>query len=59
MSEKILTVIIPFLNEKYEVENTVQSIKAHSSDRVEIMLINDASDDGFDYGILQEKYKLI
>lgn len=59
MSEKILTVIIPFLNEKYEVENTVQSIKAHSSDRVEIMLVNDASDDGFDYKILQEKYNLI
>lgn len=59
MSEKILTVIIPFLNEKYEVENTVQSIKAHSSDRIEIMLINDASDDGFDYRILQEKYDLI
>ncbi len=59
MSGKIFTVIIPFLNEKYEVENTVRSIQAHSSDRIEIMLINDASDDGFDYGILQEKYKLI
>lgn len=59
MSEKILTVIIPFLNEKYEVENTVASIKTHSSDRVEIMLINDASDDHFDYGVLKEKYDVI
>lgn len=59
MPEKILTIIIPFLNEKYEVENTVKSIKTYSTDRVEIMLINDASDDNFDYKILADKYDII
>ncbi|MDR3340889.1 MAG: glycosyltransferase, partial [Candidatus Symbiothrix sp.] len=47
--ESKLTIIIPFLNEQYEVENTLQSIREHSSDTITIILINDASDDGFDY----------
>lgn len=56
MKNKKLTVIIPFLNEKYEVENTLQSIRLHSTDDIEIILINDASDDGFDYRCIAEKY---
>lgn len=53
-----LTVIIPFLNEKYEVENTIKSIIANSENNVHIILINDSSDDSFDYEFLEEKYAL-
>ena len=59
MSIKKLTVIIPFLNEKSEVENTLKSIIAFSNNDVEIILINDASDDGFDYKIVAEKYNVV
>jgi glycosyltransferase involved in cell wall biosynthesis len=59
MENKMLTAIIPFLNERYEVENTVRSILEHSANNVEIMLINDASDDGFDYKFIAEKYHVI
>lgn len=44
-----LTVIIPFLNEKEEVYNTVQNIRKTGGDKIFIMLINDASDDDYDY----------
>jgi len=56
MLNKTLTAIIPFLNEKSEVENTVKSIKEHSNGNIEILLINDASDDDFDYKFIAEKY---
>jgi len=56
--ESKLTIIIPFLNEQYEVENTLQSIREHSSDTITIILINDASDDGFDYLTVAEKYQV-
>ena len=59
MFGKKLTVIIPFLNEKYEVENTVKSIIANSNGEVDIILVNDASDDGFDYKSITEKYELV
>jgi glycosyltransferase involved in cell wall biosynthesis len=55
--ESKLTIIIPFLNEQYEVENTLQSIREHSSDKIEIILINDASDDGFDYREVAERHQ--
>jgi uncharacterized Fe-S cluster-containing MiaB family protein len=35
MSKTYLTVIIPFINEKYEVENTLESIRSHSKESVE------------------------
>lgn len=45
-----LTIIIPFLNEGEEVRNTVNSIREYSnSHEVAIILINDASDDKFNY----------
>lgn len=56
MNKKELTIIIPFLNEKYEVEETLKSIRDYSDNQVEILLINDASDDGFDYTSVAEKY---
>lgn len=45
----LLTVIIPFLNEKEEVANTVRSIREHAGDRVDIIVINDQSYDRYDY----------
>jgi hypothetical protein len=57
MHEIVLTIIIPFLNEKEEVINTVKSIRNNSnSEKITILLINDASDDGFDYRGIAEKY---
>lgn len=44
-----LTVIIPFLNEGDEVENTVKSIRETNREYIEIILINDCSSDGYDY----------
>lgn len=53
-----LTIIIPFLNEKEEVANTVRSIREHSdSDEIVVLLINDASDDGYDYRQVAETYQ--
>lgn len=44
-----LTVIIPFLNEKEEVRNTVRSIRETAGERVDIIVINDQSNDGYNY----------
>ncbi|GHV08501.1 hypothetical protein FACS1894160_2900 [Bacteroidia bacterium] len=59
MENKLLTLIIPFLNEGEEVENTLISILSHSNGNVEIILINDASTDGFDYSLIAEKYGFV
>ncbi len=57
MGEAIdLTIIIPFLNEKEEVENTLKSIREHSDAYIPILLIDDASDDGYDYESVARKY---
>lgn len=45
----LLTVIIPFLNEKEEVGRTVRSIRETVGDSVDIIAINDQSDDGYPY----------
>ncbi len=44
-----LTVILPFQNENVEVEKTVTSIRATVTDDVNIILIDDNSNDNFDY----------
>lgn len=45
-----LTLIIPFLNEGEEVENTVRSFLAHGGKgRVDILVINDCSYDSYPY----------
>ncbi len=44
-----LTVIIPFLNEGLEVVNTVNSIRRFAGRRVDVIVINDGSDDGYPY----------
>jgi glycosyltransferase involved in cell wall biosynthesis len=59
MKNKVLSVIIPFLNERYEVENTIKSVREYSTDEVEIILINDASDDNFDYKTVAEKFDVV
>jgi glycosyltransferase involved in cell wall biosynthesis len=54
--EKKLTIVIPFANEGSEVENTLKSIFEYSNDDVDVIVINDASDDGFDYLNAISKY---
>jgi glycosyltransferase involved in cell wall biosynthesis len=44
-----ITVIIPFLNEGKEVYNTVKNLRETSEENFNILLINDASTDDFDY----------
>ena len=45
----LLTLIIPFLNEGEEVARTVASARQFVGDRVDILVLNDYSDDGYDY----------
>lgn len=45
-----ISIIIPFVNEKDEVFSTIESIEKNKGCiNCEIIVINDASDDGFDY----------
>ncbi|MGM9759939.1 MAG: glycosyltransferase family 2 protein [Parabacteroides sp.] len=48
-AEKVLTIVIPFLNEGIEVRNTVADIRQWVGNTVEIIVINDCSNDGYDY----------
>lgn len=48
-SNNELTLVIPFLNEKDEVANTVKSIRDTVGNQVDVIVINDNSDDGYDY----------
>ncbi len=54
-----LTVIIPFLNEGEEVETTIREIKRTAAEAVDIILVNDASNDGFDYDSICERYSRV
>lgn len=51
-----LTVIIPFLNEKQELGNTLESIRKTTKKFVNILVINDNSDDNYDYDTDIKKY---
>lgn len=44
-----LTVVMPFLNEGEEVGNTVRNIRATAGFSVDVIVINDDSDDTYDY----------
>lgn len=58
MDNDILTIIIPFLNEGDEVENTVKSIRSYSDKKhIKIILIDDHSNDGVDYESISLKYQ--
>lgn len=52
-----LTLIIPFRNEGIEVYNTVESIKKYPGTELYIILINDASDDGYNYKKVSETFE--
>lgn len=47
--EKEITILIPSKNEKEELARTCQSVRDTAGDRVDIIVLNDASDDGYDY----------
>jgi len=44
-----LTIVIPFLNEREEVKNTVESIRSTAGNSVDIIVVNDNSDKDYDY----------
>lgn len=48
-SDSELTLIIPFLNEGEEVENTINSFREFGGDRMDIIVINDCSYDSYPY----------
>lgn len=54
-----LTVIIPFLNEKDEIYHTVANIRDTSGDEVDILLVNDASYDGYDYRQVAQEFNAV
>ncbi|MBO5181079.1 MAG: glycosyltransferase [Paraprevotella sp.] len=49
LSTNQLTIVIPFLNEKEEVGHTVRSIRSTAGNNVDIIVINDHSDDNYNY----------
>lgn len=51
-----LTVIIPFLNEASEIRNTVANLRDTAEGTVDILLINDCSNDGYDYKAVAQQY---
>ncbi len=51
-----LTIIIPFLNEGNEIENTIRSIFETSVTNPHIILINDNSNDNFNYYEMTLRY---
>jgi glycosyltransferase involved in cell wall biosynthesis len=58
-NKRLLTVIIPFLNEREEVGNTIDSILRFSNSDVDIIVINDDSDDNYDYDKLTGIYPIV
>lgn len=53
-----LTVVIPFLNEQEEVVNTLRSIRDNVGNQVEIIIIDDCSDDGWPYESLTRPFNV-
>lgn len=51
-----LSVIIPFLNEGEEIYNTVKNLRETAGDKINIILINDASEDGYDYKAVAKEF---
>lgn len=47
--KKDISVLIPFKNEKEELARTCQSVRDTAGERVDIIVLNDASDPVFDY----------
>lgn len=55
---KMLTVIIPFLNEGYEVVETVKNLRLMVGNEIDILVINDFSTDELDYQTLLSDYNV-
>ena len=53
---KRITIIIPFLKEKEEVEQTLEDMYRHLDEELDVILINDASNDGYNYKSVADKY---
>lgn len=53
-----LSVIIPFLNEGEEIYNTVNNLRETAGHKINIILINDASNDGYDYESIVNKFDI-
>ena len=53
-----LSVIITQRNEGYEIEKTINSIRATAKYNIPIILIDDHSDDSFDYKNMCKKLRL-
>lgn len=53
---KQLSVVIPFLNEREELATTLSQIRDTAGDNVDIVVVNDASTDGFDYKHVAESF---
>ena len=49
MIQKTLTVVIPVLNEGEELSITLSEVRRTASNNVDIIVVDDASDDGYDY----------
>lgn len=49
MTRKSLTVVIPFLNEGEELSITLSEVRRTASNNVDIIVVDDASDDNYDY----------
>jgi glycosyltransferase involved in cell wall biosynthesis len=54
-----LSVIIAFRNESVEIEQTILEIKCTVGNAVDIILVNDASEDGYNYKDIADQYKAI
>lgn len=57
-SNNKLTVVMPFLNEGVEVENTVKSIRETAGYTVDIIVVNDCSEDRSDYEKVLAPYQV-
>lgn len=53
-----LTIIIPFKNEGDELFRTLKSIRDTAGETVAIVVVNDFSDDGYDYGTAVKPYNV-
>lgn len=54
-----LSIVIAFLNEKEEVENTIESIRFWVGNRVDIVVVNDCSDDDYPYDDRLKKFDIV
>lgn len=53
---KDLTIIIPFKNEGIQVYKTIASLYKYCGNDYNVLLINDCSDDGYDYSVITDDF---